>query len=553
MPFYLYSAAWAISVFLLYRLSQRNRSKLPLPPGPRKLPLVGNLFDMPSTFEWETYMEWSKKYNSDIIHLNVVGTSIIVLSSAEAANDLLEKRSSLYSDRARSPMVNELMGWTFALGFIKYGMNWQRGVMTNDLIICGSHRRSLVRCPHQILRHNSQEHFRRSRRRLLHQAFNATASQEFRPKEILATHELLRRILQEPGDVMDHLRHMAGEVIMSVAYGIDVLPSNDPYIALAKEAVRSLSIASVPGRFLVDSLPILKYVPDWFPGAGFKQTAKEWNKLARAMVDVPFAEAKRNIAAGNAPPSFTSNNLRNLELLKDSAEKEEKEQAVKDIAGNMYTAGADTTVSALATFVLAMIANPDAQKKAQAEIDSVVGTNRLPDFDDESSLPYVSAVVKEVLRWRSVTPIAIPHFLPVEDEYRGYRLPAGSIVIPNAWAILHDEVMYPDPYRFNPDRFLLDGKPNPAVRSPDAAFGFGRRVCPGRYMAASSVWISAVSILATFDITKAVGDDGQVIEPSYEYFPALVSMPLPFKCSIKPRSQCAVDLIQAVVNAERSI
>ncbi|KAJ7671061.1 cytochrome P450 [Mycena rosella] len=506
MALYVYSAAF-FTVIALWKWSSGRKSKLPLPPGPPKLPLVGNLFRMPSTFEWETYMKWSQTCDSDIIHLNVAGTSIIVLSSAEAANDLLEKRSSIYSDRARVPMVDELMGWDFALGQSLQTRRWHR--------------------------------------RLFHQAFNATAVRSYRPKERAATHELLRRLLRDPDNVMEHLRHMAGEIIMSVAYGINVLPQNDPFIKLAKDAVHTLAIASIPGRFLVDTFPALKYVPEWFPGAGFKRTAKEWRKLARAMVDSPFAEAKRNIAAGSAPTSFVSVFLSKIDGADD---KEQQEQSVKAVAGNMYTGGADTTVSALGTLFLAMLANPEAQKKAQMEIDSVVGAGRLPNFDDEDSLPYVSALVKEVLRWRSVTPIAIPHFLSIDDEYKGYRLPAGSIVIPNAWAILHDATVYPDPYTFNPDRFLLDGKPNPAVRSPDAAFGFGRRVCPGRHMARASVFIAAVSVLATFDITKAVGEDGQVLEPTYEYFSGLVSMPLPFKCSIKPRSQRSVELIRATLD-----
>jgi cytochrome P450 len=81
------------------------------------------------------------------------------------------------------------------------------------------------------------------------------------------------------------------------------------------------------------------------------------------------------------------------------------EQVVQATAGTMYTAGTGTTVSALGTFILSMLANPEAQKKAQAEIDAVVGQDRLPDFDDEASLPYVAAVMKESLRWRNVTPI----------------------------------------------------------------------------------------------------------------------------------------------------
>ncbi|KAJ7469321.1 cytochrome P450 [Mycena galericulata] len=169
----------------------------------------------------------------------------------------------------------------------------------------------------------------------------------------------------------------------------------------------------------------------------------------------------------------------------------------------------------------------------------------------QESLPYVAALVKEVLRWRTVTPIGFPHFSTIDDEYRGYRIPAGSIVIGNVWAILHNESMYPDPYAFKPERFLLDGKLNPAVRDPQAVFGFGRRICPGRHMAMSSIWISIASILATFDITKAVGNNGEILEPSFQYTSELVSVPLPFKCSIRPRSKDAAVLVLGNSNEDR--
>ena len=80
-----------------------------------------------------------------------------------------------------------------------------------------------------------------------------------------------------------------------------------------------------------------------------------------------------------------------------------------------------------------MASNPDIQKRAQAELDSVVGPERLPTIEDRSSLPYVSALVKECLRWRSVVPIPPPHVSTAEDEYRGYRIPKGSIVVSNVW------------------------------------------------------------------------------------------------------------------------
>lgn len=88
---------------------------------------------------------------------------------------------------------------------------------------------------------------------------------------------------------------MAGETIMSIAYGLDVKPKNDPYIATAEEGVHPLVAAANPGAFLVDVLPALKYVPEWMPFAGFQKKAKAWKKLALRMVNVPFEAAKTNI------------------------------------------------------------------------------------------------------------------------------------------------------------------------------------------------------------------------------------------------------------------
>ncbi|KAJ7247316.1 cytochrome P450 [Mycena rebaudengoi] len=480
----------------------------PLPPGPYRWPIVGNMFNVPTTFQWKKYLEWSKTYNSDIIHLNVVGTSIIVLCSAEATDELLLKRSSTYSDRPRMPMFKELMGWAFAFAVMKYGPVW------------------------------------RAHRKLFQATFDPIPSLTFRPTQLGVAHNLLRRLLQDRGNnVMEHLRLITGETILSVTYGIDVLPNNDPYIALAEEAMRTVGIGTSAGKFVVDAIPMLKHVPDWFPGAGFKIQAKEWSKLARASVNMPFAEAQRKIATGTAQPSFISQHLQGQDADKD------KEDAVKDVAGTLYIAASDTTLAALGTFCLAMLANPKSQRRAQKEIDDITGLTRLPNFDDEKYTLYMSALIKEVLRWHTVVPLAIPHFTQVEDVYRGYRIPAGSIILGNSWAISHDETLYPDSYAFKPERFLLDSEPNLDVRAPDFAFGFGRRVCPGRHMAMSSMWITIASILSTFDITKAVGDDGNVIEPTYEFYTGIVSLPRPFKCSITPRSKQAMELIQATAQS----
>ena len=123
-----------------------------------------------------------------------------------------------------------------------------------------------------------------------------------------------------------------------------------------------------------------------------------------------------------------------------------------------------------------MILNPKVMKKAQEELDRVVGKGHLPDFSDKDNLPYIDALVKEVLRWNTPVPIAAPNRAMQDDVYRGYFIPAGATVIQNVWAICRDPDIYPDPEAFNPDRFLKDGKINPLVFNPeDRVFGTGRR------------------------------------------------------------------------------
>lgn len=174
------------------------------------------------------------------------------------------------------------------------------------------------------------------------------------------------------------------------------------------------------------------------------------------------------------------------------------------------------TAAILANFCLAMIQYPAAQLKAQAEIDSVTGGHRLPTFEDEPSLPFVSALVKEVLRWRVVTPLATPHCLSTDITYQGYHLPAGSTVIGNTFAMLHDDNLFPDPSIFRPERFF-DCPSNTA----DLLFGFGGRVCPGRYLAKSSVWISIVTMLSSLHIASLENDMDKIV--GEETTPGVVS------------------------------
>jgi cytochrome P450 len=178
---------------------------------------------------------------------------------------------------------------------------------------------------------------------------------------------------------------------------------------------------------------------------------------------------------------------------------------------------------------------PDVQRKAQAEIDSVVGNSRLPDFSDQDALPYVQAVLKEVLRWHPVTPLSLSHRTMKSDVYEGHFIPAGSIIIPNVWGMLHDPNIFTEPDRFYPERWFSPDVPN----FPIQAFGFGARLCPGRVFARRSVWANIVGILAAFEIVPT--EDGP---PEKKHLSGMISYVKPFRCYIRPLSEAAASLVR---------
>ncbi|KAG6884867.1 hypothetical protein C0993_007648 [Termitomyces sp. T159_Od127] len=186
---------------------------------------------------------------------------------------------------------------------------------------------------------------------------------------------------------------------------------------------------------------------------------------------------------------------------------------------------------------MAMALNPQKQHIAQAEIDRVIGNNRLPIIADCNDLPYVNAVIKETIRWHPSLPLSIARASAEDSFFRGYFIPKGTIIIPNAWAVafeVHDKY---DVEAFIPERFL-----NPTCTTIDPAvwaFGFGRRVCPGKALAENTLFAVISTIIAAFDILPPA--EG-VLEPQFGL--DLVSYPQRFNCQIVPRSAVTAELIR---------
>ncbi|UKZ80836.1 hypothetical protein TrVFT333_008601 [Trichoderma virens FT-333] len=469
-----------VLIVLIYRqYSRKKDALLNLPPGPKPLPILGNILDLPpsGTPEFQHWLKFKDLYGP-ISSITVLGQTMVFLHDKQAAYDILGKMSLKTSSRPKSVFAFELCGF----------QNFTSGRQYDAT-------------------------FRLHRKFMHQQAGTKLVAARFNGIQDVESRRLLKRILGSPKSLVKHFGTEAAAIILKIVYGYSIDPHvSDPLAELIENMMDNFSQAMVPSPRLVDLIPALKHLPDGFLGTEFKETARQWNKVNHDTVNIPYSFVERQMANGTHRPSFVS--------------------------------GLIERYSTLSAFTLAIVLFPEVQKKAQEEIDNLIGIhpNRLPQFDDQEQLPYTSAVAKEVIRWYSVVPISTPHVADEEITYGGYRIPKGSYLLPSIWWFTHDPQTYLDPFRFSPERFL-EPRNEP---DPNEAFGWGRRICPGRYISDDNLFITIARVLATFNISKAVDEQGRQMEPDVEFTPGLISRPVNFPFSITVRSSEHEELINSV-------
>ncbi|KAI0291850.1 cytochrome P450 [Russula brevipes] len=474
-----------LALWLLKKVTEKKPLGRPIP-GPKGWPIIGNLLDVPTEVEYKVFSQWKQKYG-DLIQLTVLGQSTIIINSPQLATDILSKKSAIYSSRPHLTMACDLVGWKDILVLLRY---------TDKFKAC---------------------------RRMFQSVIGTRASvDKFRDTLEEESALMLRRLLDEPTNFVGPVRKAVGVIILRISHGYRPKTENDNLVRIADEATDQLNTLLSPGLFAVDFLPFLRFIPEWVPGGGFHKIAREWRQTLVDMTDKSYEFVlDQMVRQGTAVPNFVTNLLEGREV------SPEEEEEIKWAASSLYSGGADTPVSAMTSFLLAMTMYPEIQKKCQAELDSVVGNDRLPTFSDRDSLPYLATMLKE------------------DDVHNGYFIPKGSIIMPNIWHFLHDPEVYKNPMTFNPDRLIAQpGKP--AEPDPfDVAFGYGRRACPGAALAQSILFIFASTVLSVFDVEK-VTINGVVQEPKNEFSSGVLVRPKPFQSTLKPRSAKAESLVRAL-------
>ncbi|KAF1809998.1 cytochrome P450 [Eremomyces bilateralis CBS 781.70] len=502
---------------VLYQILKRSfkRYPCPLPPSPPAEPLLGHFRTLPPENAHLKHMEYAKRFNSDIVYFNVLGNHTIVLNSQKVANEILDKRGANYQDRPGFVLF-DVMGWGLTLTFMPYG-------------------------PRFKLHRSALQH-----------GFTKTAIVNYRPIQEDEARQAIARILKRPTEWDFSLRRFASAIVLRIGFGVTVRSDDDPYIKIAIDANMATAKGGNPGAALVDYMPPFRFIPEFLNFSGTLQHARKWRWAIKNLHDIPFAAIKKEFDEGTANPSFA------YSLLSKYTQNEEKgipnQLEMKDIqgaSGSVFIAGSNTTLATTTVALLNIMRNPEVFMKARAELDRVVGEDRLPSLADRPNLRYLDYVVEETTRWRPLSPIGIPHKSLKDDTYNGMFIPAGTFVYYNTYAMSRDENVYKNPEIFNPDRYTPKeegGDGEPFLVGP---FGFGRRICVGRHLAQASVWIAVATMIATTDISKPVSPDGRPIDQPIVFSTGLSSHPGKFDVNFQPRSEKATRLLaQAVGDAQ---
>lgn len=376
----------------------------------------------------------------------------------------------------------------------------------------------------------------RKLRAISHKLLTPAVSATFKPSQEFEARMMLEEVLKgasEKGNEVGYkaVRRYAVSVIMTSTYGKRIANwvrmrccyfhtvkyrahEDEQDCNEVKEIygiMNDFSNVATPGAYLADTIVLLGKLPrslQWWRGPLkplFDRQARLWMSF--------FTSLKTKVETKQAPECF----------VKQLIDSDYQAQGISEIqaaflAGSLIEAGSETTSAGSNSALLHLTAYPEVRQKAWEEINRVVGTSRSPSFEDEENLPYIRAIVKETMRIRPVTTIGSPHYTTAPIVYKDMYIPANSIVALQQYPIHYDPTLFPDPTRFNPDRYLAFPEKAGFYAGGSAPvrdhwnFGAGRRICSGMHLAENSLFIVLAKLLWAFDMKPPLDEAGREME-----------------------------------------
>ncbi|XP_029018465.1 cytochrome P450 2U1 [Betta splendens] len=472
----------SLLAYLLLGFYRRRRDFAHIPPGPKPWPIFGNFGgffiprfirrrfrrrrsesgDLKNTLDVLTKL--ADTYG-DVYSLFVGSQLVVVLNGYDAVKDALSNHPDVFSDRPNIPAIT-ILTKRKGIVFAPYGPIWrkQRKYCHATLRNFGLGKLSLEPCVLQGLAAIKTELLR------LNEASGGAGV-----------------------DLAPLISNAASNVICSMIMGERFHHGDREFRTLLDLMARGLEICVNSAAFFINIFPLLYHLP-FGVFKEFRQVEGDITVFLKRII----AKHRETLDPVN-PRDLTDMYL--VEMLAQQAAGEGDSSFSEDylfyIIGDLFIAGTDTTTNSVLWIILYMVLYPEIQGKVQAELDRVVGNNRVPSLTDKGRLPFTEATIMEVQRLAVVVPLAIPHMASETTEFRGYTIPKGTVILPNLWSVHRDPTVWEDPDIFNPSRFL-DAEGKLLRRECFIPFGIGRRVCMGEQLAKMELFLMVTSLLQAF-------------------------------------------------------
>ncbi|KAL0896349.1 hypothetical protein Bca101_080310 [Brassica carinata] len=451
-------------VFITTRFRRSSCLTAKLPPGPPRLPFIGNIHQVGKN-PHSSFADLSKTYGP-VMSLKLGSLNSVIITSPEATREVLRTHDQILSGRKSTDSIRSI----------------------------GHHEVSVIWLPASS-----------ARWRMLRKL---SITQLFSPQRMEATKALRMKKVQELVSFMHERSEREEAVDISRASFTTVL--NIISNILFSVDLGSYDVTSKSNRFQDTVIATMEAAgkPDaanYFPFLGFldlqgnrkniKACTERLYRVFRGFIDAKLTEKSLNNSKDVSDRDF----LDALLVLREGDETELDNNDIEHLLLDMFAAGTDTSSSTLEWAMAELLNNPKSLARAQAEIDCVIGQNGMVQESDISHLPYLQAVVKETFRLHPAAPFLVPRKAEADVEVLGYIVPKDTQVLVNVWAIGRDPAVWENPTRFEPERFLgkeTDVKGRDYELTP---FGGGRRICPGLPLAVVTVSLILASLLHFFD------------------------------------------------------
>uniref|UniRef100_A0A8C5RA87 Cytochrome P450 n=1 Tax=Leptobrachium leishanense TaxID=445787 RepID=A0A8C5RA87_9ANUR len=431
-----------------------------LPPGPTPLPFLGNLLKMKTGQMVDSLKELQKKYG-DVYTIYLGPRRVVVLCGYEAVKEALVDNAEEFGNRGLLPSI-ELYSQGHGLVFSN-GQRWKelRRFVIKTLRNFGMGKRSI------------EEKIKEEARCLV---------EEFKKSK------------GTPINPTFYFSQVASNIICSILFG-SRYRYNDPSFLRLMYIIDEIfkAMSSFWGQLFDLYNAVMKH----FPGP-HRRAAKFAYKLDKFVLE--RLEADRDTLDPESPRHMIDSFLMKMEEEKDNPLNYYTMKSTLRTMSFLFIGGTETLSTTLRHGFLLLLKHPDVKCKVQEEIDRVIGRHRDPEAEDRPSMPYTDAVMHEIQRCANVLPMNLPHAVTKDVKFRGFTIPKGTDVFPILTTVLHDPKYFPDPFIFNPQRFL-DEKGGFKKNAAFMAFSAGKRVCLGENLARVELFIFITTLLQHFDIS----------------------------------------------------